>query len=686
MSAVKLNPIEIKQNLPFYRWHQRAIFQKSALKSAKKENTSNFFSSLTFGQAGGGLLAGFGIVSFLYGVFFKREEKSFFGKYVWPLIGTAVGAVGISASQPPKDVFNISLVRSGFFDVFGKLKGLVKDNTFFHSIVNLFNEENTTSLVEKTNEVISSSLPLIKDLTPQELESDPDFQGLFCDINELSSFHANIDKLKELFGIYGGQRIFRFFSTNTDIAKQALKQVFASTNQPNGFRVVSDEPYSINEIRESIIALKDCLNEIITPTGLHFDLGYGGLGDEELRIYLASSEVFTHESSKELYRPFISIPLELDLMFEAIKFAHDRFETILQQQESIASLESNFIPGNERLRDQLQALYTRQTKNIDLLIGGTIGLLNSGKNMMLKGVKVGYFNVDANGQNYTPKVVNKSISQQVFEGYIPSNFISVIHEIADGPSNIQLVGEMINSFRTKNKPGFPESKLVEDIVETSIRVGPDELNVITLESGKKIQIPDPKYFCEQLGLSKITPSDDIKINSLKLYLVDLAIRKFIFDSENEIVKQFSDSEKFEAYEKTTSFMKESFPRLWEYYPEERSEDFLENRHTLLFTVLGIDLNTLPATGLSSSQSNKLDNLLSFLGSKTFSISSKLQDTLSIERAKLIIVQEKRAKDKDAASDFLTSLASANGLSREAQARDIVVKGLSKVAREASTAK
>lgn len=681
MSAVKLNPKEIKQNLPFYRWHQRVIFEKSALNPSSK----NLFKTATYGQAGSGLLVGFGIFSFIHNTFFSNGEKSFFSRYVWPTLGIAIGGAGIASSGAPKDIFNISLIRNGFSDVFEKLKGLVRENTFFHSIVNLFNKENTANLKEKTDEVISSALPLIKDLTPQELGSDPDFQGLFCDINELSSFHANLDKLKELFGVYGGQRIFRFFSSNTDIAKEALKQVFGRTTQPNGFKVITDEPYSVDEIRESIIALKDCLNEIVSPTGLHVDLGYGGLGDEELRVYLASSEVFTHTSSKGLYRPFISIPLELDLMFEAIKFAHDRFETIIQQQESIVNLESNFVPGNERLKEQLQSLYTRQMKNIDLLMGGTIGLLNSGKNMMLKGVKVGYFSVDSNGQNYSPKVVNKSISQQVLEGYIPSNFISVIHEIADGPSNIQLVGEMINSFRMKSAPKPAENPAAEDIAETKIRVSPDDLNPITLESGKIIRVPDPKHFCEKLGLSKINPNDDIKINNLKLYLVDLAINRFIYSPEdNEILRSLTDDEKQEAYEKTISFMNETFPRLWEYYPQERSEDFLENRHTLLFTVLGIDLNEISVNGLNSLQSNKVDNLLSFLGSKTFPISSKIQDTLSIERAKSIIIREKRVKDRMAASDFLTNLASGNGLSRESQARDIVMKGLPSIVETPAT--
>lgn len=680
MQAAKLSPKEVKQNLPFYRWHQRVIFEKSALNPNNKNNNSNALSSITYGQAAGGLLAGFGALSFLHGLFFKKDEKSFFGKYVWPLIGTAIGVSTVTASKPPKDIFNISLIRNGFFDVFAKLKELVNGRTFFHSVAKLFDEDKKAELKEKTDNLISSSLPLIKDLTPQELESDLEFQGLYYDINELSPFEANVDKLKELFHNYGGQRIFRFFSSNTDIAQNALREVFSGTHNKNGLRIVNSES-DVSEIRDGLVTLRDCLNEIISPTGLQLDLGYGGLGDEELRVYLSSSEVFSQASSKSIYRPFISIPLELDLMFEAIKFAHDRIETIVQQQESIVALEQRFSPANQNQKDQLQSLVIRQKKNIDLLVGGTLGLLNSGQNLMLRGVKVGYFTLDENGQNHSPVIVNKTLSQQVFDGYIPSDLIKVMHEIADGPSNIQLVGEIITSFgRKSSKPkdkvrqSHPEVTGTDTVQRESDHGKALDDHFIQLDSGRKITIPEPKKLCEHLQINEINVHDEDALNKLKFYFVRLALKKYLDENNNVDV-----NEKGAAYEKSLEFIKDTYSRLWEsyYLPDEECEKLL-NRHSLIFSSVGIDLNQIGKEGLKSHDSSRLENLNSFLpGEFRFSVAKKIADALFIERAKMILIESLGLRDKEEASERLTLLAKENTRDRVEEAKHIVRNGLPK---------
>lgn len=654
MSVVKINPKEIKQNLPFYRWHQRVIFEKSALNPSNK----NIFKTATYGQAGSGLLVGFGIFSFIHNTFFSNGEKSFFSKYVWPVLGIAIGSSGIASSSPPKDIFNISLIRNGFFNVFEKVKGLVNEKTLFHSLAELFTPEKKEELLSKTDEVVSTSLPLIKYLTPDDYQFDGDFQSLYNDIQELSPFDANLQRVKELFQEHGGQRIFRFFSGNTDIARDTLKRVFTNPISKGGLKIHTEDDFNINEIRESILVLRDCLNEIIAPTGLNLDLGYSGLNDEDLRIYFTSKDVFTHSSTKKIYRPFISIPIELDLLFEAIKFAHDRIETIIQQQESIFNLQSNQAINDARTKDQLISLYQRQRKNVDLLLGGVLGLLNSGKNLMFKGVKVGHFNVDSNGENISPVVVNKSLPQQVFEGYVPSELTSVMHELAEGPTNIQLLVEMMSSLKPGKKTEKTNASPPPLNHSGEAHDAPIDDHSIVLENSTRINIPEPKQILEELGIGVIKVSDDLNLNKIKFFLIKSAIGVHIHKNSN-----LSEDLQGEAYSKAMKFLEEQYPKLWSQYNviAEQAELLLLKAYTQLLKTLNIDLDKIKPAGLLKSEQDKITKIISILPNTVgFTLHSNIADTVYIERAKSILFIQRGLKERSEAISILTDLARTKG--------------------------
>lgn len=663
MSVVKLNPKEIKQNLPMYRWHQRVIFEKAAL----SPNNKSIFKTTTYGQVGSGLLAGFGLFSFIHNTFFASGEKSFFSKYVWPVLGMAIGGSGIASSKPPKDIFNISLIRNGFFNVFEKVRGLVEEKTLFHSVAELFTPEKKEELLTRADEVISSALPLIKDLTPSDYQFDGEFQALYNDINELSPFDANLQRVKEIFQEYGGQRIFRFFSGNTDITRDTLKKIFINPISQGGLKIHTED-YSVNEIRESIWALRDCLNEIIAPTGLNIDIGYSGLNDEDLRVYITSRDVFSHPSTKKIYRPFISIPVELDLLFEAIKFAHDRVETIVQQQESIFNLQTRTVVG-EDVKNQLISLHHRQRKNVDLLIGGVLGLLNSGKNLMFKGVKVGHFTVDVNGENILPVAVNKSLAEQVFEGYVPSELTTVMHELAEGPTNIQLLVEMVSSFKPSVKNTDGQKVSMPSPINSEVHEAPIDDHAIILDSEKRIVIPEPKQILQDLDIRTIKIEDEANINKIKFFLIKSKIGLYL-NKNTEI----PEDAQFEAYTKAMKFLEDQYPKLWSSYnlPTERAEALLTERYMQLLKCLDIDVEKIDPSGLVSSDEDKIKNVIAILPKSIASnLNDKISDTLFLERAKSILFIERRLKDRGDATTILTDIARVKNETIVKAAKEIV---------------
>ena len=395
-NKVKIRPVQ--DSLP---WHKRALSTTSSFVNPKQRNLLQSLGSFSWGQLLGGAVAGAGLLDAAFNVLFKKDDSSFFRKYIFPLVTFVLGSIGIKASSPPKDSYIANMLRTGVTDFIKRAQQFLKGKNIFQAAKELFsktNDEKRGNLIKAANWTLESAWPALLRSLPGDYTDDP----FISELRSIEPEDANIETIKRIISEHGEDAFYNFIKSNPTLLKEVLKELASEKS-----------------FRENLNDLVSGLNEIIGPSGLAFDVSYN-TEENLINVCLRSTSSYARPREKEVYTPLFVTSIRPEFILTAMKFLQQSLKdenTLKHKVDELRELTGGKI--DQKLVKELSSAHA--ANELTAAIGISVSLLlamadSSGK------ARAGFFKVNPKTGERTsgkPDLIELTLDGLFGNGYLP---------------------------------------------------------------------------------------------------------------------------------------------------------------------------------------------------------------------------------------------------------------------------